>query len=103
MGPPLHRMTQLLQAVGGGALVPPFYFGSARPFRSGRGGLPHLTQAAGTTELVGSAIKVHGWMTSAAVQRHGTGVLRIVANYLFVYPVQQPSPVRGAGLPALIQ
>ena len=46
--------------------------------------------APGTTELVGSVIKVHGWMTAAAVRQHGTSVLRVVANYLFVYPVQQP-------------
>ncbi len=46
--------------------------------------------APGTTEFVGPIIKVHGWMTSGTVRQHGNSVLRVVANYLFVYPVQQP-------------
>jgi hypothetical protein len=43
----------------------------------------------GTTALVGSVIKVHGSMTAAARRSGQTPVLTIVADYLFVYPVQQ--------------
>jgi hypothetical protein len=43
----------------------------------------------GSTLLVGSVIKVHGFMTSSAWRSRQTPVLRIRADYLFVYPVEQ--------------
>lgn len=43
----------------------------------------------GTTALVGTVIKVHGFMTATAGRSRQTPVLIISANYLFVYPVQQ--------------
>jgi len=41
------------------------------------------------TVLVGSVIRVHGVMTALAVRRSGRAVLRVYADYLFVYPVQR--------------
>jgi hypothetical protein len=44
----------------------------------------------GSTALVGTVIKVHGFMTAAARRSgHHTPVLRVHADYLFVYPIQQ--------------
>ncbi|HEY2507548.1 MAG TPA: hypothetical protein VGI58_13625 [Streptosporangiaceae bacterium] len=45
--------------------------------------------APGTTTLVGSIIKVHGSMRATTAVDDGTHALRIKADYLFVYPVQQ--------------
>jgi len=42
------------------------------------------------TVLVGSEIRVHGVMTALAVRQSGRAVLRVHADYLFVYPVQRP-------------
>ena len=46
--------------------------------------------APGTTQLVGNVIKVHGSMQAMAARVNSSGVLRIHANYLFVYAVEQP-------------
>jgi hypothetical protein len=47
--------------------------------------------ARGTTQFVGTVIKVHGLpMSAAAVHSQGRIVLRIFADYLFVYAVEQP-------------
>jgi len=43
----------------------------------------------GSTVLVGNVIKVHGFMTAAAGWSRHTPVLRIHADYLFAYPVEQ--------------
>jgi hypothetical protein len=43
----------------------------------------------GSTVLVGNVIKVHGSMTAAARRSKQTPVLRIHADYLFVYPIEQ--------------
>jgi hypothetical protein len=43
----------------------------------------------GSTVLVGNVIKVHGFMTAAAALSRKTPVLRIHADYLFVYPIEQ--------------
>jgi len=48
-----------------------------------------------TTVLVGSTIKVHGFMAATPAHEGPTPVLRIRADYLFVYPVQ-----RAAGPPS---
>lgn len=45
----------------------------------------------GTTQLVGDVIKVHGHMSARAATDPGSRpVLRVRADYLFVYPVQRP-------------
>jgi hypothetical protein len=45
----------------------------------------------GSADFVGTVIKVHGDpMTASVIEYAGMKVLRIVANYLFVYAVQQP-------------
>jgi hypothetical protein len=46
--------------------------------------------APGTTQFVGGIIKVHGQMTAATAHDSGRAVLRIHADYLFVYPVAPP-------------
>lgn len=47
--------------------------------------------APGSTQLVGNVIKVHGHMSARAATGPGSRpVLRIRADYLFVYPVQRP-------------
>jgi hypothetical protein len=45
--------------------------------------------APGTAALVGTLIKVHGFMTAKARRSGQTPVLSIHADYLFVYPIQQ--------------
>jgi hypothetical protein len=44
----------------------------------------------GTTEFVGTVIKVHGILSASTASDAGRPVLRIHFNVLFVYPVQQP-------------
>jgi len=44
----------------------------------------------GSTQFVGSVIKVHGAMRARIAANGGSTVLRIHADYLFVYPVEQP-------------
>src|SRR5262249_4846398 len=46
--------------------------------------------APGSLAFVGSVVKVHGTMTSAAVRYAGRDAVRVHADYLFVYPVQRP-------------
>jgi hypothetical protein len=46
--------------------------------------------APGTTQLDGNVIKVHGTLQAATGDDDGFRVLRIEANYLFVYAVMQP-------------
>jgi hypothetical protein len=47
--------------------------------------------APGSTQLAGSVVKVHGHMTAVTATDPGNRrVLRIKADYLFVYPVQRP-------------
>jgi hypothetical protein len=46
--------------------------------------------APGTTQLDGTVIKVHGSMRATTGEEDGFHVLRIQANYLFVYAVMQP-------------
>jgi hypothetical protein len=46
--------------------------------------------APGSTELIGTVIKVHGRMTAQASSLAHTPALRIHADYLFVYPVEVP-------------
>lgn len=46
--------------------------------------------APGTTELVGSVIKVHGSMRAMVALDRGRYVLRVHADYVFVYAVQRP-------------
>lgn len=43
-----------------------------------------------TTALVGSVIKVHGFMGATTAVDSGRKVLRITFDYLFVYPVERP-------------
>jgi hypothetical protein len=43
-----------------------------------------------STQLVGNVIKVHGSMRAMAAQVNSSPVLRIHADYLFVYAVEQP-------------
>jgi hypothetical protein len=56
--------------------------------RSSRGWV--VSFAPGSTQLVGNVIKVHGSMRAMAAQMNSSPVLRIHANYLFVYAVEQP-------------
>ena len=44
--------------------------------------------APGSTVLVGSVVKVHGHLTAMRARDSGRTVLRVHADYLFVYPVQ---------------
>ncbi|HEY6271276.1 MAG TPA: hypothetical protein VIX19_04685 [Terriglobales bacterium] len=45
----------------------------------------------GSTELVGKIIKVHGLPMTASVVKYGRlAVLGVLADYLFVYPAEQP-------------
>jgi hypothetical protein len=46
--------------------------------------------APGTTQFIGDTIKVYGTMSAAAAQLNGRDVLRIYADYLFVYAVEPP-------------
>jgi hypothetical protein len=46
--------------------------------------------APGTTQLIGSVIKVHGTMRAQAATDNGQNVLDIDTDYIFVYPVQPP-------------
>jgi hypothetical protein len=46
--------------------------------------------APGSTKLVGSVIKVHGTIQATAADNDRFHVLRVQANYLFVYAVMQP-------------
>jgi hypothetical protein len=50
--------------------------------------------APGTTNFIGSVIKVHGTMSAGLAEDNGRQVLRVQLDYLFVYPVEPP------GLPA---
>jgi hypothetical protein len=57
-------------------------------------GYPNSTRAwvtsfASGTQLVGHVIKVHGSMYATTASDNGSQVLRIRADYLFVYPVQR--------------
>jgi hypothetical protein len=56
--------------------------------RSTRGWV--VSFAPGSTQLVGNVIKVHGSMRAIAARVSSSPVLRIHANYLFVYAVEQP-------------
>jgi hypothetical protein len=46
--------------------------------------------APGSTQLIGSVIKVHGTMRAQAATDNGQNVLDIDTDYIFVYPVQPP-------------
>jgi hypothetical protein len=46
--------------------------------------------APGSTQFVGSVIKVHGAMRARTAANGNSTVLRIHADYLFVYPVERP-------------
>ena len=46
--------------------------------------------APGSTQFVGSVIKVHGTMRARTATNGNSTVLRIHADYLFVYPVERP-------------
>lgn len=46
--------------------------------------------APGTTQLVGTVIKVHGSMSAGAARYAGRSALQIRADYVFVYPVSKP-------------
>jgi hypothetical protein len=46
--------------------------------------------APGSTQLVGSVIKVHGTMQATTGRNGSFDVLQIRADYLFVYPVERP-------------
>ena len=46
--------------------------------------------APGSTQLVGTVIKVHGRMRASAGRSGNLRVLRVRLDYLFVYPVEQP-------------
>ena len=46
--------------------------------------------APGTTQFDGNVIKVHGLMAATVAKAGQDQLLRVHANYLFVYPVQQP-------------
>jgi hypothetical protein len=46
--------------------------------------------APGTTQLIGSVIKVHGTMSAHAVTVSGSPQLDIDVNYIFVYPIEPP-------------
>jgi hypothetical protein len=46
--------------------------------------------APGTTQLIGSVIKVHGTMSAHAVTNSGSPQLDIDVNYVFVYPIEPP-------------
>lgn len=43
-----------------------------------------------STAFVGDVIKVHGRMSASAATNSGRPVLRVHADYLFVYPVERP-------------
>jgi hypothetical protein len=49
-----------------------------------------VTSFAPGTQLVGSVIAVHGVMSALTARQSGRAVLRVHADYLFVYPVQRP-------------
>jgi hypothetical protein len=46
--------------------------------------------APGAMQFVGNTIKVHGTMSAAVAQDNGRDVLRVHADYLFVYAVEPP-------------
>ncbi len=46
--------------------------------------------APGSTQFVGSIIKVHGTMRARTAANGSSTVLRVHADYLFVYPVERP-------------
>jgi hypothetical protein len=46
--------------------------------------------APGTTQLIGSVIKVHGTMSAHAITNSGSPQLDIDVNYVFVYPIEPP-------------
>ena len=46
--------------------------------------------APGSTQLIGSVIKVHGTMRAQAATDNGQNVLDVDTDYIFVYPVQPP-------------
>jgi hypothetical protein len=46
--------------------------------------------APGSTEFIGTTIKVHGVMSAGTTTDNGRPVLRIDFNYIFVYPIEPP-------------
>ena len=46
--------------------------------------------APGTTQLIGSVVKVHGVMSAQTATDQGQKVLDVDVNYLFAYPVEPP-------------
>jgi hypothetical protein len=62
----------------------------------GKGGYAKSTRgwvtsfAPGSTQFVGNVIKVHGIMAATTAFSGGRHLLRVHADYLFVYPVQRP-------------
>ena len=46
--------------------------------------------APGSTDLIGTVIKVHGQMTAATAVLSGSKALRVHVNYLFAYAVEPP-------------
>jgi len=46
--------------------------------------------APGTTQIVGTVIKVHGYMSATTARESAREVLRIHVDYIFVYPVERP-------------
>jgi len=51
--------------------------------------------APGGTKSVTTVVKVHGTMKAGAVRESGSPVLRITADYLFVYVVEPPGDPAG--------
>lgn len=49
-----------------------------------------LSFAPGISEFDGATVKVHGWMRASAAVSRGTHVLKVHADYLFVYPMLLP-------------
>jgi hypothetical protein len=44
----------------------------------------------GSTQLIGSVIKVHGTMSAKAATVNGLSVLRVSVDYIFVYAIEPP-------------
>ena len=49
-----------------------------------------MSFAPGSTELIGSVIKVEGTMSAKSVSYEGTTALAVIVNYLVAYPIEPP-------------
>jgi hypothetical protein len=72
------------------------FLGGLNKKGANKGGYPVSTRmwvmsfAPGSTELIGSVVKVQGTMSAKSVSDSGTTALAITVNYLFTYAIEPP-------------